>query len=166
MTCFGWPLWNICVTNDHGYVPFVSTSWFFPHLWLITECVTRFTIYTSGASSGAGTAYPSGALEFTQVYSGVRVARSLGWCVCFVDRFLSFCRFCLGHFYFLFFLDIQILIILQGKLFIQSVAITTNVVSSNPDQVRSSWYNIMYCSVSVICGRSVVFSGFSGVLHQ
>jgi hypothetical protein len=23
----GWPLWNICVTNDHGYVPlFVNTS--------------------------------------------------------------------------------------------------------------------------------------------
>jgi hypothetical protein len=23
----GWPLWNICVTNDHGYVPLVvSTS--------------------------------------------------------------------------------------------------------------------------------------------
>jgi hypothetical protein len=29
---FGWPLWNICVTNDYGYTPFVvRTS--FPHSW-------------------------------------------------------------------------------------------------------------------------------------
>ena len=30
------PLWNICVTNDHGYVPFVvSTSRSFPHSPLV-----------------------------------------------------------------------------------------------------------------------------------
>ena len=23
---FGWPLWNICVTNDHGYVPLVVNT--------------------------------------------------------------------------------------------------------------------------------------------
>jgi hypothetical protein len=38
----GWPLWNICVTNDHGYVPLVeSTSRSLPHSWLITGFVTR-----------------------------------------------------------------------------------------------------------------------------
>ena len=38
------PLWNICFTNDHGYVPLVvSTSRSFPHLWLITGFVTRLT---------------------------------------------------------------------------------------------------------------------------
>jgi hypothetical protein len=38
----GWPLWNICVTNDHGYVsPVVTTSWSFPRPWLITWFVTR-----------------------------------------------------------------------------------------------------------------------------
>ena len=32
----GWPLWNICVTNDHGYVPLVAnTSRSFPHSRLI-----------------------------------------------------------------------------------------------------------------------------------
>ena len=31
------------------------------------------------------------------VFSGVRVARSLVLCVCFVDRCLSFCPFSLGH---------------------------------------------------------------------
>ena len=31
----GWPIWNICVTNDHGYVPLVNTSQSFPRSWLI-----------------------------------------------------------------------------------------------------------------------------------
>ena len=40
----GWPLWNICVTNDHRYVPFVvNTSRSFPRSWLITGFVTRLT---------------------------------------------------------------------------------------------------------------------------
>jgi hypothetical protein len=40
----GWPLWNICITNDHGYVPLVvSTSWSFPHSRLITGFITRLT---------------------------------------------------------------------------------------------------------------------------
>jgi hypothetical protein len=49
--------------------------------------------------SGAGTAYPSGAPQFTPGFSGVRVARSLVLCVCFVARCLSFCSF--GHFFFI-----------------------------------------------------------------
>jgi len=36
----GWLLWNICVTNDHGYVPLVvNTSRSFPHSWLATGFV-------------------------------------------------------------------------------------------------------------------------------
>jgi hypothetical protein len=38
---------------------------------------------------------PSGAPEFTLVFSGVRVTRSLVLCVCFVDRCLSFVLFLL-----------------------------------------------------------------------
>jgi hypothetical protein len=31
----GWPLWNICVINDHGYISMVaSTSPSFPRSWL------------------------------------------------------------------------------------------------------------------------------------
>ena len=52
---------------------------------------------TMGATSGAGIAHFSGAPEFTQVFSGVRVTRSLILCVCFVDRCLSFCPFSFGH---------------------------------------------------------------------
>jgi hypothetical protein len=39
-----WPSWNICVTNDHGYVPLVvKISRSFPHSWLITGFVIRLT---------------------------------------------------------------------------------------------------------------------------
>ena len=46
-----------------------------------------------GATSGGGTAYPSGAPEFIPVFNGVRVARSLVLYVCVVDCCLSFCTF-------------------------------------------------------------------------
>ena len=41
--------------------------------------------------------YPSRAPEFTPVFSGVLVAWSSVLCVCFVDRYLSFCTFSFGH---------------------------------------------------------------------
>jgi hypothetical protein len=49
-----------------------------------------------GVTSGAGTAYPSGASDFTTGFSGVRVTRSLVLCVCFVDHCLSFHLFLLA----------------------------------------------------------------------
>jgi len=42
-----------------------------------------------GVTSGAGTAYHSGAPEFTSRFSGINVTRSLALCICFVDRCLS-----------------------------------------------------------------------------
>jgi hypothetical protein len=48
-------------------------------------------INTTGATSGAGTAYQSGAPELIPGFSGIRVTRSLVLCVRFVDRCLSFC---------------------------------------------------------------------------
>jgi hypothetical protein len=90
-------LWNICVTNDPGYVPLViNTSQCFPHSWLITEFATRLTRRVS-LMEQSRTAYPSGAPEFTTGFSGVRVARSLVLCVCFVGRCLTFCAFSFGH---------------------------------------------------------------------
>ena len=47
-----------------------------------------------GATCGAGTAYPSGAHEFTPVFSGVRISRSLIFWVFFVDHGWPFS---LGH---------------------------------------------------------------------
>jgi hypothetical protein len=83
----------------------------------------------TGVTSGAGTAYLSGATEFTPVFSEVRVTRSLVLFVCFVDRCLSlsffFCRFCSLCCLFLF--DLRILINHYGifKLFQQSSPMQT-----------------------------------------
>jgi hypothetical protein len=52
-------------------------------------------INTTGANSGAGTAYPSGAPEFTFQWGSCYSILVL--CVCFVDRCLSFCTFYFGH---------------------------------------------------------------------
>ena len=48
----------------------------------------------------------------------------------------------------------------------QSVPITTKVVSSNP--VHGEVYSIQHyvINLSATCDRSVVFSGYSGFLHQ
>ena len=42
-----------------------------------------FIKYLADATSRAGTAYPSGAPEFTQGFSGINGARSLVFCVVF-----------------------------------------------------------------------------------
>jgi len=49
----------------------------------------------TGVTSGAETSYPSGAHEFTSVFSGVGITRSFVVCVCFVDHCLSFIFFSL-----------------------------------------------------------------------
>jgi hypothetical protein len=66
------PLRDICVTNDHNPV--------------LSSCLTYHQLcnksYTMGVTGGAGTAYPSGAHEFTLVFSVVRFW-SLVFCVMF-----------------------------------------------------------------------------------
>jgi len=49
---------------------------------------------------------------------------------------------------------------------VQSVPITTKIVSSNPVHGEVYLINIMWSSLSVTCDRSVVFTGYSGFLHQ
>jgi hypothetical protein len=49
------------VTNDHRYIPFVIITILpYPHLWPIDVYKSNM----SGATSGAGTDYPSGTSEF------------------------------------------------------------------------------------------------------
>ena len=92
----GWPLWNICVTNDHGYFPLVlNTSRSFPHSRLITGFVTRLTRRVPVVEEEMLTLPEH--LSSPPVFSGVRFARSLLLYVCFVDRCLSFCTFSFGH---------------------------------------------------------------------
>ena len=92
----GWQLWNICVTNDHERVSLVvSTSWSFPHSWLITGfviglirrvplVVQELFILPEQPSSPPG-------------FSRIRVTRSLVLRVCFVDGCLSSHFFSFGH---------------------------------------------------------------------
>ena len=88
----GWPLWNICVTNDYGYVPLVvSTSWSFPRSWFITGFVSSLTRRVSLVEQELLTLPEH--LSSPPVFSGVRVTRSLVLYVCFVDRCFSFCTF-------------------------------------------------------------------------
>jgi hypothetical protein len=91
-----WLLWNICVTNDHGYVPLVvNTSRSFPLSWLITMFVTRLTRRVPLVEQKLPTLSEHQCSP--PVCSGVRGTRSLVLYVCFVDRCLSFRTFSLGH---------------------------------------------------------------------
>jgi hypothetical protein len=91
-----WPLWNICVTNDHGYVPLVAnTSRYFPHSWLITGFVTRLTRRVSLVEQEL-LSLPEHSSS-SPVNSGVRVTRSLVLYIYFVDRCLSFHTFSFCH---------------------------------------------------------------------
>jgi hypothetical protein len=115
----GLPLWNICVTTDHRYVPLVvSTSRSFPHSWLITCFATRLARRVPLVEHKLLTLLEH--LSSLPGFSGVRGTRSLVLYVCFVDRCLYFFFWPLCC---LFFFDIRILI--------------TTLLSSN----SSYWWN-------------------------
>jgi len=67
----------------------------FSYSWLITGCVTRLTRRVSLVEQELLTLPEH--LSSPSVFSGGRVTRSLGLCVCFVDRCLSFCTFLFDH---------------------------------------------------------------------
>ena len=91
----GWPLWSICVTNDHGYdLLVVNTSRSFPHSRLITGFVTRLTLRLSLVEQELFTLQEH--LSSSPGFSGVRVTRSLVLYACFVDCCLFFCIFLLA----------------------------------------------------------------------
>ena len=57
---------------------------------------SKTQVHMASKAFWAGIAYPSGAPEFTPIFSGVRVTRSLVLYVCFVGHCLSFCTFLLA----------------------------------------------------------------------
>ena len=84
----GWPLWNICVTNDDVYAPLVvSTSRSFLHSRRITGFATRLTRRVPLVEQELPT-FPEH-MSTPPVFSGVRVTQSLVLWVCFVNRCLS-----------------------------------------------------------------------------
>jgi hypothetical protein len=67
--------------------------------WLYATCLEYFIFFSIDSSEARkqyepGTAYPSGAPEFTPGFSEVRAFRSLVLYVCFVDRRLYFWLLC------------------------------------------------------------------------
>ena len=68
------------MTNDHGCVLFVVIT--------ITYHVFVCNKSNKGATCGDLGSHP--------IFSGVRITRSLVFCVCLVDRFLPFCPFSSG----------------------------------------------------------------------
>ena len=126
------PLWNICVTNDHGYVPLVvNTSRSFPHSRLITGFLTRLTRRVPLVEQELLTLLEH--LSSPPVFSGVRVTQSFVLYVCFVDRCLSFCVFSSGH-----------CVVCSSSIYLTSkgtvIFCLTTVVNSNPE---SKVYHIM-----------------------
>ena len=91
----GWPLWNICVRNYHGYVPLVvNTSQFFPHSRLITGFVTKLTRRVPQVDQEL--------LPFRSTWVHPRFKWGSCYSIssfyaCFVDRCLSFCTFSFDH---------------------------------------------------------------------
>ena len=84
----GWPLGNISVTYYHGYVSLVvSNSQSSPHSWFIPGFVTRLTRRMQLMERELLTL--SDYLSTPPIFSGVRVTRSLVFCVCFVDHCLA-----------------------------------------------------------------------------
>jgi hypothetical protein len=65
---------------------------------------------TTGATFGAGTAYPSGVPEFIPCFCGVRVARSLVFCVMFCRSLFVLLTFFFWPLYCMSFFDLQYLI--------------------------------------------------------
>jgi hypothetical protein len=95
----GLPLWNICFTNDHRYcLLVVNTLRSFPRSWLITGFATILTRRVPLVEEELLTLPEH--LSSPPVFSGVRVARSLVLCICFVDRCLSLSPFSFGHYVF------------------------------------------------------------------
>ena len=80
------PLWNNCVTNDHGYIP---------HSWFITGLVTKLARRVPLVEQTLLTLPMH--MSSPPVFSEVRVTRTFVWCVSFVDRYLSCCPFSFGH---------------------------------------------------------------------
>jgi hypothetical protein len=75
----------------------VETTQTISHFTVTRYAKSYLNVDATDVTSGAGTAYPSGAPEFTPPYSGVRVFLSVLFVECFVDRCLSFCPFSLGR---------------------------------------------------------------------
>ena len=87
---------NICITNDNRYFPIlVSITWSFPHSWLITGFVTRVARRVPLVVHEL-LAFPEN-MGSSPVCSGIRIARSLVFCVIICRSSFVLCPFTFVH---------------------------------------------------------------------
>ena len=133
----------LCHKNDHGYVPlFENTCRSFPHSWLITEFITILTGHVPLVEQELPTLLDH--LSSHSVFSRIRVTLSVGSCVCFVDRCLSFCTFsslflplCCLFFFYIRFLIIH-LVSSNSSCKIHCIILNGRVYQGLPDSHRTS----------------------------
>jgi len=100
--CHKWP--RICsVCRNHN--PVDSSFMTFFDNRVCNKC------YKMDTTCGAGTAYPSGALEFIPGFSGIRVARSLVFCEMFCRSLFVLLSFFFWPLHCLSFFDLRFLVI-------------------------------------------------------
>ena len=183
MQTFDW--YKLCSSSRRLVPLFVHTPyWGFsrktkrsqPDPRICSTCRKQFTILSSvmtyhwvgsdinliGVTSGGGTSYPSGPPEFTLVVRWVCVTRALILCVCFVDRFLSFCSL-FWSFCCLFF-DLQIMIaplvssnssyIDQVQCILQTIITQNNIMLSV--LMRSMDYDYPTCIFKIFIASSYI----------
>ena len=97
----------------------VKTSRSFPRSWLTTGFVTRLTRQVPLAEQEL--------LTLPDI-SGVRVTRSLVLCVCFVDRYLSFCSF--------------VLLVIVLSVLLRYTILITPLVSPNSSSSSPCWVKL------------------------
>jgi hypothetical protein len=78
----------LCITkNDAPFYYLVFRTISMPCLFITLNFMSRHLMITlrstTGATSGTGTAYPTGAPAFIRIFCGVRVAQALAFCVVF-----------------------------------------------------------------------------------
>jgi hypothetical protein len=142
-------VYNICVTHDHGYIPLVvSTSRSFPHSWLITGFATRLTRRVPHKEQELPTLPEH--TSSPPVFSGVRVIRSLVWCVCFVDRCLSLCTFSFDHCV----VCSSLIYWFWLYLWYPQTLLMTNVNGGSPFQLSFATFDIIFNLLKVV-GRRI-----------
>jgi hypothetical protein len=84
-------LWDIWVTNDHDYVPFVVIIiWPFSYWWLITGFLTRITRQVAQVT-------PEQLIPPVHISLSSVVARSVGFYIVLSHPCVSVCLFSLGR---------------------------------------------------------------------
>ena len=157
----GWPLWNICVTNDHGYVPLVvSTSGSFSHSRLINAFVTRLTWQVSLVEKELLTLPEH--LSSPPVFSGGSCYSIFSFMCMLCTSLLALLYFFFWPLFCLFFFDIRILITLRHLQTLHKESCMQIALGSSVDKKMPKILGIPYTFDRIINRRYICFRIFVG----